>query len=121
MESTISINVSEEIGKWLISRNSAMELLNKTRALQRRQNNDDCIKINFTGVNFISRSFADQLLKELYVYDGKFVLINPKRNIERLLGVTSKNYQKERILLNKIYPHYTVKNKSEFFEILGIE
>lgn len=120
MEST-NINVSEEIGKWLISRNSAIELLNKTRALQGRQSNDYCVKINFTGVNFISRSFADQLLKELYVYDGKFILINPKRNISKLLGATSANYQKERILSSKIYPHYTVRNKSEFFEKLGID
>lgn len=123
MEPTIDFNVSQEVGKWLISRGSAMDLLNKTKHLyaERCSSSNYVIKIDFTGVNFISRSFADQLVKELYSSNQKFILANPKQSITRLLFLASKTFDKERVLSERIYPHFDVKDKHDFYEKLGVE
>ena len=110
--------VSEYFGKWLVSRKGAVELLKKVKGFK---TGDSPIHVNFTGVMFISRSFADQLLKSMDETRTAVTFINPNGAIRKLLEASQKNYNKERKQLNVSYPHYTVKDKREYFEKLGID
>ena len=120
MERQSAFLVSKYFGKWLVSRKGAVELLRKGRSFDTNQNNKS-IHINFTGVNFISRSFAHQFLKCVDKYNTNVIIVNPNSSITKLLEATRKNYKSQRKESGISYPRYTVKDRHEYFEKLGIE
>ena len=120
MEQQSTFLVSEYFGKWLLSRKGAVELLRKARSFDTNQNNTS-IHINFAGVNFISRSFAHQFLKSVDESNTNVIIVNPNSSITKLLEATGKNYKSQRKESGISYPHYTVKDRQEYFEKLGIE
>ncbi|HET7180156.1 MAG TPA: hypothetical protein VFI14_10530 [Chryseosolibacter sp.] len=122
MERTTTYMVSNQFGKWLFSRSGAIQLLAQAKNLDPKANT---LEIDFTGVSFISRSFADQLLKCIdrtrTETNKEITLVNPTRNIIELLKATRKTYKSQRQALPINYPHYTAKSKKEYFELLDID
>lgn len=122
MERTTTYLVSNQFGKWLFSRSGATQLLTRAKNLDPKTTT---LQIDFSGVSFISRSFADQLLKCIdrtrIETNKEITLVNPTRNIMELLNATRKNYKSHRQELPINYPHYTAKNEKEYFELLEID
>ena len=120
MERQSTFLVSQHFGKWLVSRKGAVELLRKARSFDTNQYSDS-IHIDFKGVNFISRSFAHQFVKCIDTENTNVVIVNPNSSMTKLLEATRRNYKSLRKEMAISYPHYTVKDRQEFFEKLGID
>ncbi|HTH56928.1 MAG TPA: hypothetical protein VL728_12850 [Cyclobacteriaceae bacterium] len=116
----LSFKVSAQFGKWLISRKSADLMFSQVKDLI--DNSSRLVDIDFLGVSFVSRSFADQLFKAIASYesDVSVRIVNPSRNILNLLVATKFNSTKNRQLDDKHYPVYTTNSKKEYLSRLGV-
>ncbi|MBK1442808.1 DUF4325 domain-containing protein, partial [Parapedobacter sp. ISTM3] len=77
------------------------EAANRLADVVRERNECKQIVLDFWGIEFISRSFADQLYKELYLHDKEsfdIVIKNADATITRMLDAVSKTQAKRRVV-----------------------
>lgn len=93
MKSVLSISVFEGIGHLLNTREAAVQLTNLIR-----DNPCEVIELDFTDIEFMSRSFADQYIKEELQLKAKFNvsidIINANVEIIKILNVVSNTQHK---------------------------
>ncbi|MEO6882416.1 MAG: hypothetical protein ABI199_00175 [Bacteroidia bacterium] len=80
---TIKINVANEFGNTLHSREAALNLFSLLSEMSSKE-----IEFDFSKVEYISRSFADQFYKEKEKYQNSFsVLVNISNAGEEVLSM----------------------------------
>ena len=100
----------------LVTREAAMLLIEKIKA-----SNCNSIEIDFLGITFISRSFADQFHKEklkLWAAGEKTVLVkNVHNDVHLMLNAVSKTQiEKGRVFVE--YPTFQFENRRSLKEYL---
>ncbi len=107
-----------QFGKWLISRQTAdfiFEAMTKNDFAKM-----ELLEIDFSKVIFVSRSFADQLVKLISKSEIEIKVLNPSSKIEKLLRTVKNNSTRRRTPLNVYYPHYVASSTKDYFNRLEI-
>ncbi len=105
------IHITEIIGNELLARSRAVILH------QMIDGNADKIILDFLGVIFITRSFADELCNTLDDFNGKISCINMAQNVETMMTIVSNgrnNKRKKGEPLMKFHHFNDVKSLSEY-------
>ena len=93
MKALLNISVFEEAGNLLNSRESATSLMDKVR-----KSPCQVVEFNFSSVEFMSRSFADQFYKEkvqlVKEYNILFEMVDANEEIIHMLRVVSNTQNK---------------------------
>lgn len=93
MKAILNISVFEEIGHILNTREAAVQLTDLIR-----ENPCEVIELDFTDVEFMSRSFADQFIKEELQLKAKFNIaidiINANEEVINILNVVCNTQHK---------------------------
>lgn len=103
------ISLFEVFGNNIVTRNSISSFFEEINSLK-----DDNITLDFKKITFISRSCADEYLKQRKSSKKKIVEANMSERICNMFSLVNKQYQKEGVnLLIKIIPE--CKNNSLVF------
>lgn len=97
-QKTITINLSRLITKNIATRQAIKLVKDKISSLANLRNS--ILEISFANVEFISRSFADELLKlrkEVEKKDITFNFINTNNEIDDMLKIVSSHKAKKNI------------------------
>jgi len=111
---TSEIKITEILPPTLDSREAATRLVNFLRGI--KENNK--IELDFTGVVFMSRSFADQFHKDLHANEEKLDLNfkNASFDVIAMLRAVS-NTQKHRKKVANVYKTFIFNNLSNLEDI----
>lgn len=112
-----AIHIKEIFGNTLNTRDEASKL---TGHIQSRHLAIDDLVLDFRGVDFMSRSFADQFYKEQQSYiqreNTRIQIIDADPQIIDMLQAVSKTQRKERSFIE--YPVYTFVNENALMDYL---
>lgn len=81
-ENTIHINIAKAVSPMLGIRLSATDFFKKLES-----KNDSEVEIDFKDVEFISRSFAHEYLKQKQRISKKVYEVNLPRNVKKMLDI----------------------------------
>jgi anti-anti-sigma regulatory factor len=94
------ISIFEVFGNNIITRNSMSSFFEEINSLKKNE-----ITLDFEKVTFISRSCADEYLKQRKASKKKVVEVNMSKNVCDMFELVNRQYQKEGInLLIQVIP-----------------
>lgn len=114
MKKQLKISLFEQFGETLNTRENVVSLFDRIKT-----KNITKVTLDFTAVSFISRSFADQLIKEKsQLVDGySFSYLNANDNVLRMLREVEKTQQPKKKAYKEL-PVFKFSNQKNIDEYL---
>ena len=88
------LSLSEEYGEILSTRSTAREIFNRTNKFKLKK-----VELDFTNIEFISRSFCDEFLKQKEKSNKEVECTNINQEVKDMLKIVAKKHPRKKVLV----------------------
>lgn len=106
-----------QFGSWFLSRQYAKIV---AKSLEEMSQTNQSIDLDLSKITFMSRSFADELIKSISNSKAEVSIVNANKFIYSMLKAMQYNSFRRRAITSKNYPQFIAESTDDYFKKLGI-